>query len=157
MRKLWLAIAFAGIAGSLFAADPIIGTWKLNAAKSEIPPSASAPKEITDIYRELGKDLIELERRGIQTDGAAIASKWTWPREGGIAERTAPDPLPKGMSYIELLMDPGAWYVTILQNGKQATVMQKVISKDGKTMRITIKGMDEKGKPVVQLHYFEKQ
>jgi hypothetical protein len=157
MRKIVIFLAVVGLASSLWAADPIIGTWKLNVAKSKIPPSETAPKEITDVYREIDADQMELTRTGIQVDGAAVFSKWTWPRGGGIAERTAPDPLPKEISYIEILMDPGYWYVTILQNGKQSTVMQKFISKNGRTLRITIKGMDAQGKLIEQVHVFEKQ
>lgn len=157
MRKTLLLLAILGLASSLWAADPIIGTWKLNIAKSKIPLSQTAPKEITDVYKETADNQMELTRTGIQTDGAAIFSKWTWPREGGIAERKAPDPLPKEISYIELLLDPGSWYVTILQNGKQNTVMQKVISKNGKILRITIKSKDAQGKSEEQLHFFEKR
>jgi len=157
MRKVILLLALAGLTSSLWGADPIIGTWKLNAAKSKIPPSATAPKETTDIYRELGTNQIELSRTGTRMDGSLDSSKWTWPREGGIAERISPSPLPEGTSYIELLIDPGHWYITILQNGKQNTIMYKVISKDGKTMRITIRGMDAQGKPIEQLQVFEKQ
>ncbi|MBN1570831.1 MAG: hypothetical protein JXA73_23525 [Acidobacteria bacterium] len=157
MRKILFLLACVGLAGSLWAADPIIGTWKLNIAKSKIQPSATAPKEATDVYKEAGADQMEFTRTGTQTDGAAIYSKWSWPREGGIAKRLAPEPLPESISYIELLMDPGYWYVTILENGKQSTVMQKIISKDGKTMRLTLKRKDAQGKKVEELHVFEKQ
>jgi hypothetical protein len=157
MRKVMLLLAVVGLAGSLWGADPIIGSWKLNVAKSKIPPTETAPKELTDVYRELGTDQIELIRTGSQTDGSPVSSKWTWPREGGIAERKSPAPLPEGTSYIEILIDSGHWYVTILQNGKQSIVMHKVITKDGKTMRVTIKSMNAQGEAVEQLQAFEKQ
>jgi hypothetical protein len=137
--------------------NPIIGTWKLNVGKSKILQAKDSPKEITDVYRELRPDQIEFIRAGTQINGSSISSKWVWPREGGIAERKSPAPLPQETSYIEVLVDPGHWYVTILQNGKQNILMHKSISKDGKTMRLTIKSMDAQGKPVEQLQVFEKQ
>jgi hypothetical protein len=157
MRKAMLLLAFFGLAGSLWAADPIIGSWKLIVAKSKIQPSETAPKEATDAYKEIEGDQIEFTRTGTQVDGAPIFSKWRWPCIGGTAERVSPEPLPEEMSYIELLVDPGYWYVTILQNGKQNSLMQKTISKDGKTMRIRIQSRDAQGKLVEELHVFEKQ
>jgi hypothetical protein len=157
MRKAMLLLVLVGWTSSLWGADPIIGAWKLNVAKSKIPQSDTAPKEITDVYREGGTDQIELIRTGTQRDGSPDSSKWVWPRVGGIAERTSPSPLPVGTSYIELLIDSGHWYVTILQNGKQNILMHKVITKDGKTMRITVKSINAQGKPIEQLQVFEKQ
>jgi hypothetical protein len=157
MRKAMLFFAVVGLASSLWGADPIIGTWKLNVAKSKMPEAKDTPKEVTDVYRELSSGRIELTRKGIQMDGVPISSTWAWPKEGGIAERTSPAPLPEGISYIELLLDPGHWYVTILQNGKQNIVMHKVIAKDGKTMRIAVRSMHAQGKPVEQIQIFEKQ
>jgi hypothetical protein len=137
--------------------DPIIGTWKLNIAKSKIPQSDTAPKETTDIYRDLDTNQIEFSRTGTRMDGSLDTGIWKWPREGGIAERTSPSPLPEGLSYIELLINPGHWYVTILQDGKQKVIMHKAISKDGKTMRLKVKGINVQGKPFKQLQVFEKQ
>ncbi len=157
MRKITFLLAVFGLTGSLWAADPIIGTWKLNVEQSKIAPSNTAPKAATDVYKETGKDQIEFTRTGTQVDGAAIFSKWTWPRIGGTAERLSPEPLPKEIAYIELLVDPGYWFVTILQNGKQNSLMQKTISKDGKTMRIRIKSLDAQGNVVEELNVFDRQ
>jgi hypothetical protein len=55
-------------------------------------------------------------------------------------------------------MAPGEWLVTyLLQGGKQVATMHKVISKDGKTMRQTIRGFDTDGKPFEQLQVFDRQ
>ena len=39
MRKAMLLLAVFGLMGTLWAADPSLGTWKLNLAKSKIPAS----------------------------------------------------------------------------------------------------------------------
>jgi hypothetical protein len=46
MRKAMLLLAVFGLAGSLWAADPIIGTWKLNIAKSKFMLSPRRNKRI---------------------------------------------------------------------------------------------------------------
>lgn len=157
MHKTMLFLAVFGLAGSLWAADPIIGTWRLDTTESKIQPTPTSPQKATDTYRLIDGNQIEFTRRGVQGDGTPIYSRWVWPAQGGAAERLEPSPLPDETSYIELLIEPGYWYVTILQDGKQSLVMQKNISKDGKIMRITEKSRDEGGKLIEDLYVFEKQ
>jgi len=152
MRKALLLFAVLGLAGSLWAADPIIGTWKLNVAKSDmsaIAPGLPPPKQETVVYREVGDNLIEM------SDGLLTSNKWTWPRQGGIAKREPP--LPEQMLYIETLVEPGHWFATILRNGKQTNFYKKTIDKDRKTMRQTFNGVDSQGKPFERLFVYEKQ
>ncbi len=150
-------LTILGRVGSLWAADPIIGTWKLDIAKSKFPPTDTVPKEVTDVYKEVAGDRIELTRTGTEADGAPISSKWTWPRGGGMVERKFPKPLPKEILYIESLIERGHWYVTVLEDGKQIGLMHKVIAKDGKTMRITTRSLNEQGKLEEELSEFERQ
>jgi hypothetical protein len=150
-----LLIAVLGLAGSLWAADPIIGTWKLNISKSKFSPIVLAmknqpsPKEETEVYREVDTDLIEF------SDGTPTSDKWTWSRQGGVAKRQPP--LSKERSYVETLIEPGHWYVTVMENGKQIGTIHKTISKDRKTMRQTLKGVDPNGKPFEQIQVFDRQ
>ena len=131
--------------------------WKLDTAKSRLSQSPITPKELTDTYKETTQGTIELTRSGIQTDGAAISSKWSWPKQGGLAQRVLPDPLPKEMSYVAVLVAPGKWYVSIMNAGKQVSFYGKDISKNGKTMQIALKGMDEKGHPFDELFVSRRQ
>ncbi len=140
-----------------FAADPILGVWKLDTAQSLLPQAPTTPKELTDTYEESAQGTIEMTRSGIQTDGVAISSKWSWPKQGGIAQRVLPDPLPKESSYVAILVAPGKWFVSIMNAGMQMAFYGKDISDDGKTMRITLKGADEQGRPFDQLFVFRKQ
>ena len=140
-----------------YAADPIIGAWKLDTAKSRLSNSPTTPKELTDTYVETAQGTIELTRNGIQIDGAAISSKWSWPKQGGVAQRILPDPLPKDTSFVAVLVAPGKWYVSIMNTEKQISFYGKDISKDGKILRITLKGMDEKGNPFDELFVFKRQ
>jgi hypothetical protein len=102
-----------------------------------------------EVYREVDTDLMEF------SDGSPTSDKWTWPRQGGTARRQPQ--LSEGMFYVETLIEPGHWYVTVMQNGKQIGIIHKTISNDGKTMRQTLKGVDPQGKPFEQLQVFHKQ
>jgi hypothetical protein len=136
------------------AADPIIGTWKLDVGSSEfvLPP----PKEQTEVYKELASGEIGLVLTRVQSDGGATSTQLTWPASGGAVH----DPdghLPKGETIVETLLGPGEWLVTYMRNGKQYLMMHKVISQEGKTMRQTIKGLDPQGRPAEQVQVLRRQ
>ena len=142
--------------------DPYLGTWKLDVAKSKFSPVLQAfmkmapPKEERAVFRELGTDELELTITGTLTDGKPIAVKSTAPRQGGVA-KIQQSPLPEGMTIVSTKIDPNNSYATYMLNGKQVFVGQSVISKNGKEMRITTRGMDAQGKPFEQLAVFAKQ
>jgi hypothetical protein len=145
MRKAMLLLAVFGLAGSLFTADPIIGTWKLNIAKSKNLPADL--KERTETYREIEGDQIERS--------SGPFGKLSWPQQGGSVKIQPPSS--EGITYVQTLIAPGEWYVTTMRDGKQISVRHKVISKDGKTMTQTYKGTDPEGKPFDQLEVYDKQ
>jgi hypothetical protein len=160
MRKAMFLLAVFGLAGLLWAADPIIGTWKLNVAKSKFSPAylalqkVAAPKEETLVFREVG-DQVELTATGTRTDGSPISSKSTSPRQGGAVKSQQGGP--EGVSTIVTVLDPGNRYTTSIRDGKQIQVGHSVISKDGKTMTVTYKGIDPQGKPFEQVVVLDKQ
>jgi hypothetical protein len=84
MRKAMLLQAVFGLAGLLYGANnPFIGTWKLNLAKSKF--SGSAPKEWTDVYREVEGDKLEVTAKIIMADGSSLNEKLVYPQRGGAA------------------------------------------------------------------------
>jgi len=153
MRKALLVLAFCGFAVSLWAADPIIGTWKLNIAKSKF--SQAAPKEQTNTARVIG-DQLEITITGTQADGSPISLKSTFPLQGG-AGKTQQSTFSKPDSVVFTKLDPGDLCFTELQNGKQVVIHHVVVSKDGKTAHETDRGMDAKGKPFEDISVFDKQ
>jgi hypothetical protein len=155
MRKAMLFLAVFGLAGSLSAADPSVGTWKCNVAKSKFAPSTQAAvKEETLVKRELDPDQFELTVTGTRTDGSAISIKATHPQKGGVVKSQT---LSAAWIAVVTVINPGDFYETLLQDGKQVQVTHAVISKDGKTMRNTIKGTDAKSKPYEGLVVWDKQ
>jgi len=155
MRKAMVVLAVLSLAGSLWAADPIIGTWKLNIEKSKFTPNDPMnTKEMTETYRELNGDQIELTWKNISRDGSSDLTVLTFPIQGGVAKvQKGDDP----NSFVQTRLDPDEWLVTYLRDGKQVLTRHKKISKDGKTLRQTLKGFNDEGKPFEVLLVFDKQ
>ena len=155
MRKAMLLPAVFGLVGSLWAADLTVGTWKLNVAKSKFVPSTESPtKELTEVKRDLGNDQVEITETGTRTDGSKISVKFTHPQKGGLITDSS---TPKGQMAVATVIGPSELYETVLQNGKQIEVYHVVVSKDGKTLTVTDKGTDDKGKPFENISIFDKQ
>ncbi|MBN1906791.1 MAG: hypothetical protein JW927_17035 [Deltaproteobacteria bacterium] len=157
MRKfLFLIIVILAFSNTLWAADPIIGTWKLNVAKSTLPANQKNIKEDINIYRETEENLMELTISTVFEDGSTDSSIWTWSKEGGVAKCLSKT-LDQGLLYVEGYVEPGHWFAVITQNGNQVGLYHKIISKDGKTMTQTFKGVNEQGKVVSVMKIMEKQ
>ena len=154
MRKvIFLLIVILSLPTNLWAADPIIGTWKLNIEKSEQPRYPMYQfKELTEIYMDIDSGMMEITQTGVRNNGGAVNRKYTWPKQGGVAEGTAE--IVKGY---ELFVNPGEWYAIMSIGGKQIWYIHKIISKDGKTMYQTFKAVDPNGNPDEAKFVFEKQ
>lgn len=152
MRKTLIFLGFIALAGSLWAADPIMGTWKLNVAKSTFGPGVEAPiKEQTNVVQEAGTDQCEVIVTGTAVNGANYNMKSAFPRQGGasIGAQT--------VSSILTIIGPGNWVFTTLQNGKQAGIAHVVVSKDGKSALETNTRTDAAGKVSEYLLVYDKQ
>jgi hypothetical protein len=148
------------VAGSLWAADPIMGTWKLNIAKSKFGPGVQAPMKVqTNALREVTAGQCELTITGIGTNGSPYSMKLTYPLQGGGPAVIAAQPpaLGEGLSTVVTLIEPGNWYFTDLKNGKQVAVAHVVVSKDGKSALETNRSTDATGKITETQLIYDKQ
>ena len=155
MRKAMLLLAVFGLIGSLWAADQM-GTWKLNIAKSKLPPSAANLKEIIMVFREIDANTIEGSSTQTTQDGKTTTGKWTTPKNGGIQTYQEGTPA-AGTSTLAVVVDPDTIYNVTLQNGRQVQLTPINFSKDGRTFTVTYKGNDPQGKPYEFVVLFEKQ
>jgi hypothetical protein len=155
MRKIIFILFIFTFPGTLWAADPIIGTWKTNLEKSTFPADQQGIKEDINTYREIEGDLIELSIKTINPDGSLYTALWTWPKQGGFA-KVLSRTLDEGVIYVQTLIEPGHWCVNIMKDGKQIARYHKIVSKDGKTMRQTLIG-DKDGNPISIMKVLERQ
>ena len=136
MKKVMVVLAVLGLTGSLWAADPHFGTWKMNAAKSKFG-SAPPLKSDTTKFEEL-ENGIKLTSDYITADGKAHHDECIVKYDGKDY------PCPEStISFIKI--DAYTFDQVMKEDGKVVGTAREVFSKDGKTITRTVKWKDEKG------------
>jgi len=138
------------------AADPLVGTWELNIAKSKYNPGP-APKSETRTYVVVGQD-IKATSKGIDADGRPTSGQWTVNYDGKDRPVTGS---PAGSSDLDALslkrIDAFTTEFTQKKAGRVVATGTRVISKDGKVMTITTKGTNAKGQAFNDVEVFDKR
>jgi hypothetical protein len=151
MRKIIYIIALLGLATPLFAADPFVGTWKLDPAKTKYTTGTPA-KDVTLVIEEQG-DGYQVTASGTYQDGSPVSVKYTVPKAGGAGtvQEGAFDAVTSKRVSARVRSN------TYSKNGKEILSRRVVVSQDGKTMRINVRGTDAQGKPIAGVDVFDKQ
>ena len=134
------------------AADPILGTWELNAAKSSFKLSPPLKSE-TRTFTQAG-DEIKVTSTVVTLDGKTEKSAWTLAYDGKDRPLTGSDDV-DALSVTRT--DPYHATAVNKKNGKVVRTLTRVISPDGKTMTFTEKGTNAKGESVTDVVVFEKK
>jgi hypothetical protein len=151
-RKILTTVVLCLFAVALaYAANPNMGTWKLNEAKSKIP--AMAPKNHTVVYEAAG-DNIKVTVDGVDGDGKPTHSEWTGRFDGKDYPLTG-DPTADTRSYKKI--DDRTTQLTNKKGGKATLSGKIVIAEDGKSRTITISGTDSMGMKVNYSAVYDKQ
>jgi hypothetical protein len=132
-------------------ADPTIGTWKLNLSKSSL---MVPPKEQTESYQQIEDGRIQLLATAANSDGSVSSSTFSWPAQGGAVQFQRTNP---AEARTMTMLASGEWCLTVMRDGRQTATRYKIVSKDGKTMRHTLKVMDPQGKVVEQIEVYDRQ
>ena len=134
-----------------FAADPSLGTWKLNEAKSKIDPGL--PKNVTVVYEAEGNS-IKSTVDGFDGKGNPVHSVWTgkfdgkdYPVSGGSAGDTR--------SYKQI--NDHTLSMTLKTGGKVTSNGKIVVSADGMSRTVNLDGTDSAGKKVSSTAVYDKQ
>jgi hypothetical protein len=148
-------LAFLALGGSLQAADPFVGTWKLNVAKSKPVPTqpGMAVKEETMVMQATS-ERYEVTAKGTRENGSAISARWSDPIKGGPVTYSEGAP-PAGTSDAwKRITDSTGDFITT-RDGKVMSTGHWTVS--GKTLRGEIKAIDAQGKPVQGSEVWDKQ
>lgn len=154
MTRTRLILAAAVVLGTLSTAalaqsnDPLVGTWKLNVAKSKGVKSGSTIIEAAGKGIKFVVDLVP-------TDGAPTHWEFTANFDGKEYPVTGSSPYGNTVSVTRA--NERTMTITSKQDGKVMTTANIVVSADGKTRTTTIKGTDLKGQPVNVMSFYEKQ
>ncbi|MFN8006889.1 MAG: hypothetical protein U0V70_07690 [Terriglobia bacterium] len=150
---LSMLVILLGLAVSipLFAADAIVGTWKMNVEKSKFDPGP-APKSSTVTYEETANGI---KRTGetIEADGKKTSFTYTAKYDGKDYPVTGS---PLFDSIAVKSVNEHTAEATLKKAGKVVRHAKREISHDGKTMKIIMTGEDN-GKKIHNIGVYDKQ
>jgi hypothetical protein len=147
-----LALAFCFWAGALcFAADPQMGTWKLNEARSKITPGTT--KSTMVVYEAAGEK-VKVTVNGIDAKGKATHNQWTGKFDGKdypvIGDSTS-----DARSYKK--RDDRTSEFNTMNHGRVVGSGRIVVSADGKSRTVVTSGTDRDGKSFKNVAVYDKQ
>ena len=155
-----VSCAIAGIlvtialASTAFAQAPkgLVGTWKLNVAKSTFSPGPT-PKSMTIVYTPTSESLkISVEVV------PATGSTQKWEMSGAYDGKDHPVTGNPDADVISMKrVNDTSGESTFKKGGKVMAVNTRVLSADGKTLTITSKGTTSDGKPRNDVAVYERQ
>ena len=149
MVVLWvMALALTAVA----ADDPLVGTWKLNLAKSKYSPGP-APKSQTLMFGAQG-DGLNIMAHTTNADGSTQNLEYTAKPDGKeYPIKGDPDRDSTTMKRI----DAYTTEVAGKKAGKPTITFRRVVAKDGKTLTLTASGTNGKGQKVNNVAVYDKQ
>ena len=154
MKKIisLLMLATLLVAGTAFAADPIVGTWKLNVAKSKFTPGQEL-KSSTRVYTEGADGVYTLEQKRTSADGKEVSYKVQY--SDGKDMKQAPG-APVEMTHAKKV-DANTWDFELKQGGKVVGHVHRVVSADGKTLTVHNQGTQLSGVTGDETLVYDKQ
>jgi hypothetical protein len=145
-----VAVGFAGAALAQ-APDPMVGTWKLNVAKSKTTYTS-------------GTTVIEAVADGVKVTADLAAPDgtkyhWTWTGKYDGKDNTESGTTPYGSPAVASLTRVDARTAKVIGKvaGKQVVEQTITVSADGKTRTVVTHGTDAKGQKVDTTSIYEKQ
>ena len=145
-----VALSFVATA-ACFAANPHMGTWKLNETKSKIP--AGMGKNTTVTYAE-AKDEVKVTIDGMDKDGKPTHSVWVGKFDGKAY------PVKGNLSYNSVaykMVNDRTNDITAMKDGKTAWTGRITVAADGKSRTVTINGTDADGKKFKGKAVYDKE
>ena len=144
-----LPLVFAGMALAQ-TSDPLVGTWKLNVAKSKGTPFKSGSTKIEAAGAGV-KFIVDFEG----ADGAMY--HWTFTANYDGKDNPVVGNSPYGDTTALTRVDERTLRIVNKRGGKPSVNQTIVVSADGKTRTVSTKGTDAEGKPVDAIAFYDKQ
>jgi hypothetical protein len=145
------AAAFLAVAALSLAADPNLGSWKLNEEKSHF--AAGATKNRLVSYHAVG-DMVMVTVDGVDKDGKATHNEWTG-KFDGKDYAVKGDATSDMRSYTKV--NANTLSLTVKKDGKTTVTGTIMVSADGKTRTVTTSGMDSMGMKMDNMAVYDKQ
>ena len=163
MRATWvrqavgvvLSVACAvvlSVAAGAQAPDPLVGTWKLDVAKSTYKPGP-APKSATVVITAAGTGL-KIDIDAVGGDGKPMKWMYSNNRDGKDT------PVTGNPAYDTVMVaqtSPTEGTITYKKGGKAIATAKTSLSKDGKTLTVTTTGTDPMGQAMNNVALYTRQ
>lgn len=137
--------------GVCFAADPQMGTWKLNEAKSKLAKGMG--KNSTVVYSKSMMGNVKVTIDGTDAKGKPVHSEWSGKFDGKDYPATG-DPTSDMRSYKKI--DGHTLEFTAKKGGKVVINGRIAVASDGKSRFVTAHGTNAKGKKVRSVAFYDK-
>jgi hypothetical protein len=153
VKKILSLIVLAGVffASPAFAADPVVGTWKLNVAKSQF----NAGSELTAGTRvyTAANGLYTLDQKLTGADGKQTSNRAQY-RDGKEEKQATAGPADTTLGK---KIDANTWDFDLKKDGKVVGHVHRVVSADGKTLTVQNTGVQLSGATGDETLVFDKQ
>lgn len=151
-RLFTAAVLVVGLGGTALAqsSDPLVGSWKLNVAKS------------TGTSFKSGTTKIEAAGAGVKVtvdlEGAdGTVSHWAFTANYDGKDNPVTGNSPYGDATAFTRIDAKTTRIIVKQGGKVTVTQTIVVSDDGQTRTVTTTGTDAKGQTVDTIAFYDKQ
>jgi hypothetical protein len=135
------------VACAFAADDPFTGTWKLTKGGGNPPPRSL-------IYKiEAQGNIHNMVTDRVDAEGKSTRSEVTRMIDG----KDHPSNNPQYDSVRNTRIDPNTVLNEAIKEGKVVATLTAVVSKDGKTMTLTAKRKDDRGKDIESVSTYKKQ
>lgn len=146
-----MMLATVLFAGPAFAADPVVGSWKLNVAKSKFS-SGQELKAGSRVYTE-ADGVYTLDQKLTGADGKEMSYRVQY-SDGKDTKQTTSGPVDTTHAK---KVDANTWDFDLKKDGKVLGHVHRVVSADGKTLTVHNTGMSLSGVTGDQTLVFDKQ
>ena len=150
---MWLGLAAVIVVPVLAQADPQVGVWKLNVAKSKYSPGP-VPTSATTTIEAVGKGT-KVSVDQTMPDG----SKRQWSVTADYDGKDTPvvGNNPDADTIARTRVNASTVRTVSKKAGKVTTTQTSAVSADGKTRTVTTKGVNAKGQTVNNVAIYERQ
>jgi len=146
-----LALGAAAAASAAEATDPVVGTWRLNLAKSTFSPGP-APTSQTRTYTATA-DGIEVTIHSVAADGKPVSQHSSFKYDGKDYPFT-------GNANVDtaavLRIDGFTVASTLKRAGKVVGTSTRSVSRDGNVLTLSSRGTDARGKAYDNVMVFDR-
>jgi hypothetical protein len=154
MKRALMFVAIAFLAVVQAQGSPLVGTWKLNVAKSKYDPGP-APKSLTRTVEAQGAG-VKYTFEGVSADGTAIAYSFSVQFDG--KDNPIKGSMPSGADTISAKRTDANHYVATVKKGDKVIGTSKVsVSKDGKVTTVDATGTTAAGVKTHDVQVYDKQ